>query len=139
MIEIKIDNRLWKSIYDADIKQALNRWVKKSVITLEREAKIETPVDTGILRNSFTSELQELQGKLINFREYGIYVHEWTGIYAKNGNGRKTPRFYTDSQGNGRITRGQKPNPFMDRALANSEEKIDMIFSKEIDAFIASL
>ena len=140
MIEINIDtNKLWKSLYDADIRGALNRGIKKGTITLEREAKIETPVDTGILRNSFITEIEELQGKVINTREYGLYVHEGTGIYARNGNGRKTPRFYTDSQWNGRITRWQKPNPFFDRAMDNSSDKIDMIFSKEIDVLLANI
>jgi hypothetical protein len=76
----------------------LNRGIKKGTITLEREAKIEIVVGIGILRNSFITQIEELQGKVVNTREYGLYVHEGPGIYARNGTGRKTPRFYTDSK-----------------------------------------
>jgi hypothetical protein len=91
------------------------------------------------LRNSFITEIEELQGKVINTREYWLYVHEGTGIYARNGNWRKTPWFYTDSKWQWRITRGQKPNPFFDRAIDNSSDKIDMIFSREIDVLLANI
>lgn len=94
-------------------KEAINRGIKKSIFTIERQSKIETPVDTGILRNSYETTFNDLIGKLTNFREYGIYVHEGT--------------------------RYQKANPFMMRAVEKTENDVEIIFSNELDALLATL
>lgn len=102
---VKMKNVNWK--------EAINTAIKKSIYTLEREAKIQTPVDTGILRNSYTTEFSDLVGRLINFREYGIYVHEWWKFY--------------------------KWNPFLTRTMENTMDEIETIFSKEYDALLEKL
>lgn len=94
-------------------KDAINRAIKKGIFVLERQSKIETPVDTGILRNSYETTFNDLIGKLTNFREYGIYVHEGTKY--------------------------QKANPFMGRAVDKTEWQIEMIFSNEYDALLKTL
>lgn len=112
-IQVTWFNELLASLKKSDVKRSINVGITKSLMVLEREAKIQTPVDTWVLRNSYKQEQSSLIGKLINFREYGIYVHEWT-------------RFMVG-------------NPFMQRAIDNSESTIEMIFSKEIDLLLQQL
>lgn len=47
----------------------------KSVFILEWKTKIETPVRTGLLRNSYRTEQSRLQASLINYRDYWVYVN----------------------------------------------------------------
>lgn len=49
--------------------------------------------------------------------EYGIYVELGTGIYASEGNGRKTPWMWVDEKGVGHWTHGIKPKHFLKRAI----------------------
>ena len=60
----------------------------------EAIAKRECPVDQGPLRADIHSEMVEtrdrLEGAIGNKLKYAPYVHNGTGIYAVNGDGRKT-------------------------------------------------
>jgi len=57
-------------------------------------------------------------------KEYAPYVHQGTGLFAKNGDGRKdVPWHYQDAEGNWHSTSGQKPNPFLERALDENKDK----------------
>jgi len=94
-------------------RETINTAIKKSIALLERQSKIETPVDTGTLRNSYKEEFEDLIGRLVNFREYWIYVHEWREFY--------------------------KWNPFMQRAVEKTDGDIEMIFSREYDSLLAQL
>ena len=55
-----------------------------------------------------------------------------TGIYAVNGDGRKDRWSYQDAEGKWHSTIGQKPQPFLERALDNNRDKINKIFEDEI-------
>ena len=76
MIEIKITNidELVSRMNNIDVKWSLNSSIRKSMFALEREVKIVTPVDTGLLRNSYEMKMWDLEATLSNFREYGVYV-----------------------------------------------------------------
>ena len=71
-----------RRIGELSVQKVINGSIKKSILTLENiltvknQAKRETPVDTGILRNSYETKFENLEGRLRNFREYGLYVHE---------------------------------------------------------------
>lgn len=53
---------------------------------------------------------------------YAVYVELGTGIFAKKGNGRKTPWVWKDFNGKWHFTRGMAPRPFLRPAV---EEHID--------------
>lgn len=53
---------------------------------------------------------------------YSVYVELGTGIFAENGNGRKTPWVWQDFNGKWHYTRGMTPRPFLRPAV---EEHID--------------
>lgn len=118
------------------IKRTVNK-VEKACLYLEGEAKKECPVDLGQLRASITHEVnfneQEIKGSVGSNLEYAPYVHNGTGIYAKDGDGRKTPWTYTVKSGKyagTHVTEGQKPNPFLENARNNSINEIEKILGK---------
>ena len=98
---------------------------------LEGEAKDELEndprrVDTGNLRNSITHAVDENEPAVYvgTNVDYGIYVHEGTGIYAVNGDGRKDPWGYEGKDGKWHITHGMKPNRFLKKAVERNEDQI---------------
>ncbi len=101
---------------------------------LEGQIKKETPVDMGILRASNTHQVIVDDGEitilLANVMEYAPFVHQGTGIYAAAGDGRKTEWAYMDAKGQWHTTDGQKPNPFMQRAIDKNKDKIARFLGK---------
>lgn len=110
-----------------------------AALSVQREARMQAPVDTGILRSGIGITLSKLRAVVSPTAKYAIYVHEGTGRYARNGNGRKTPWAYTDSHGNTRFTHGQKANPFMERAATNSESSVQAIFSRAVQQIVGDM
>lgn len=85
----KLDAKL-KKLENLDIEQALN----KACLVVENEAKEQCPVDKGQLRNSITHEIDNNDGYVGTNLEYAPYVEFGTGLFSKEGNGRKTPWSY---------------------------------------------
>lgn len=52
--------------------------IRRSIYEIERQAVPRTPVDTGRLRGSYTTEFRPLQGAIGPTVDYAIYVHEGT-------------------------------------------------------------
>lgn len=103
-------------------------------VTVEADAKKECPVDIGILRASMTHEVsltgEKITGTVANTAEHAPYVHNGTGIYAKDGNGRKTPWLYEAKSGKYKgkhLTKGQEPQPFMEKARDKNKSKVAKI------------
>lgn len=99
----------------------------KACLVLEKAAKENCPVgDTGLLRASITHWIDGLKGTVGTNVEYAPYVHQGTGIYALEGNGRKdVPWCYKDSRtGELIFTSGQHPNPFLQKAIDENTQEI---------------
>lgn len=128
------DNSEWvKSIEQATLQIVLgeNRKMNTACMIVERQAKQDCPVDTGVLRASITHEVEmsasEIVGRIGSNSEIAPYVHNGTGIYAVEGNGRKTPWTYVVKSGKykgGHYTVGQRPKPFLRYALIFNMDKI---------------
>lgn len=118
---------------DRELQQALNMLVEKmpeqfenavlnAGLAIEAEAKERCPVNTGALRSSITTEVgkdgNDIVGYVGTTLEYAPYVHQGTGIYAREGNGRKdVPWFYFDEAKQTYVrTSGTKPTPFLEEA-----------------------
>lgn len=108
--------------------------MKKACLVVEAEAKKNCPVDQGVLRASMFSEVNisasEITGVVANSSEIAPYVHQGTGIYAVGGDGRKTPWKYEVKAGKYKgwhITRGQRPQPFLQNARDGNKDKISRI------------
>lgn len=91
-----------------EVQEALNIWIKKIFFFLEWEAKVKTPVDTWVLRNSYRQEFKSLFWRLFNIREYGAFVHEGT-------------RFI-------------KSNPFLTETARESAREVNLIMNEELIA-----
>ena len=109
------------------------------VLKGEAIAKKECPVDEGALRADIHSDVEEsktmIEGVIGNKIKYAPYVHNGTGIYAVEGDGRKTPWKYNVPAGKYKgwhITKGKKANPYLKRTL----EKLKKIFPEEMASSI---
>lgn len=80
--------------------------IKKSAFLVEREAKLESPVDTGRLRASIYTDITPTQATISPYVNYAVFVHEGT--------------------------RYIRSNPFLNRASKNAEPTIQDIFDQEI-------
>lgn len=61
---------------------------------------------------------------------FGIYVHEGTGIYSRTGMGRKeVPWFYKDDEGQGHRTSGMQSNPFLEDAYNSEARRVAQIIA----------
>ena len=125
-----------RSMENATLKMVMDmsRKMDKACLVVESQAKQNCPVDIGILRASITSETEvtasEIVGRVGTNEEYGPYVHNGTGIYAKDGNGRKTPWGYTIRAGKHKgfhWTQGQRPQPFLENAKLEKKSTVERI------------
>lgn len=115
------------------IDEKLINALSKAAMRVEAEAKKKCPVDKGELRASITHEIekgQNIASAVIGSNlEYSVYVEFGTGLFAKNGDGRKdVPWCYKDADGKFHITRGQHPHPFLIPAyLENTDFIVDCL------------
>lgn len=131
------DNSEFMASVDKATTQIILQMVKKvekGCLLLEREAKKNCSIDLGILKASMFTDIsfntEEIIGTLGNTQEYAPYVHQGTGIYAKNGDGRQTPWKYKAESGKYKgwhITVGQKPQSFMEKARDDNKGKVEII------------
>ena len=132
MSNVKGLDELLKKLDNLQSDQIVKEALTKSCLIVEAEAKERCPYDDGQLKQSITSVVNKNTGAVGTNVEYAPYVHQGTGIYAVNGDGRKTRWKYQDAKGEWHSTIGQPPNPFLEKALdANREEIIDT-FKEEI-------
>lgn len=103
-------------------------------MVIEIAAKKNVPVDMGILRASISSDISvdaiSITGRIFSNLDYAPYVHQGTGIYAKDGNGRLIPWRYCVRTGKYKgwhITQGQRPQPFLEDAKLQNISKIERV------------
>ena len=128
-ITVDIDN-LIENILPERIIQALD----DTCIYLVQEAQEKCPIgdgsgERGHIRESIdhivTYENGVFTGRVGSNNEIAIYVHEGTGLYAIEGNGRKdVPWTYQDRKGKWHSTKGMHPKQFLREAI---EENRDFI------------
>lgn len=125
----KIMKRLLKVADQKTINQALG----KACAVVERAAKEKAPKDTGELRKSITSKVENNQGIIFTPLEYAPYVEYGTGLFAEDGNGRQdVPWHYQDDKGQWHTTSGMHPQPFMRPALNENRVEILRILKEGI-------
>lgn len=95
---------------------------------VESEAKKAAPKDTGALRRSITSKVEntgsEIQGVVFTPLEYAPYIEYGTGLFAEEVGRTDVPWNYQDDKGEWHSTSGMRPQPFMRPALDENREKI---------------
>lgn len=98
-------------------------------ITGEGFAKKDTPVDTGTARNSVSHAVKGNDVYLGSNLDYFKWLELGTGIYASDGQGRKTPWTYYDRNGKLHYTRGMKPHHMLKKAATEHTEEYNRILS----------
>ena len=130
------DTRAFEQSCDEADKLVLDILVQNMELTLDHvagKAKEKVGVGTGALRadtRSLGVEIvgDEVHGSVGNSLEHAIYHHQGTGIYAVNGNGRKTPCVYEDPKTGEKIyTRGSKPNPYLKDTIEQEQSTISKL------------
>ena len=119
--ELEANLESWQDSFLSGLQGLIARFTEK----IKREAEAEVPFDEGDLRGTIRSVLEQaaqyvIAGKVLAGgpdAPYALWVHEGTGEHARGGDGRKTPWVYfNEKTGQFVFTRGQKPNPFLERA-----------------------
>jgi len=120
--------------FERKVIKDVKRIVAETAEMIVSQAKALAPVDEGHLKNSINVHYYNrgLSAEIIVGAEYAIYVEYGTGIYAKDGNGRKTPWvYYSDKLGRYVYTRGihAQPywNPSVERARAFFKTEMNKI------------
>lgn len=107
--------------------------IGKACALIEKTAKEKTPVDTGELRRSITSEVKGLEGVVYTPLFYAPYIEFGTGLFAEEGGRKDVPWNYQDDEGEWHSTSGQKPHPFMRPALEQNREKVEAIIREGLE------
>jgi hypothetical protein len=98
-------------------------------ITAEGFAKKLTPVDTGRARNSISHAVSGNDVYIGSNVDYFKWLELGSGIYASDGQGRKTPWYYYDKNGKLQWTRGIKPRHMLKKAATEHTEEYKRILS----------
>ena len=130
------DTRAFEQACDNSVNKMQELLMQNMELTLDHiaeKAKERVGVGTGALRadtRSLGVEIvgDEVHGSVGNSLEHAIYHHQGTGIYAVNGNGRKTPWVYEDPKTGEKIyTRGSKPNPYLKDTIEQEQSTISKL------------
>ena len=130
------DTRAFEKSCDDSVKQMQELILHNMESTLDylaQKAGNKVGVDTGALRadtKSLGSKVigDEVHGAVGNTLDYALYHHQGTGIYALNGDGRKTPWVYEDPKTGEKIyTRGSKPNPYLKDTIEQEQSAISKL------------
>lgn len=91
---------------------------------IQTQAKALAPVDDGSLRDSIEMKMLGKFNAIVTVGvHYAIYVEYGTGIYAQNGNGRRTPwTYYSLKLGRYVTTEGMKAQQFWGPAVDVGQE-----------------
>jgi phage gpG-like protein len=89
--------KVGKAIQLIKLGAALQRGIEKFAYAIERYSKIETPVDTGRLRASISTDIGNLYARISPHVVYAAWIHEGKRrgkngmIYLKGGGRAGTP------------------------------------------------
>lgn len=101
--------------YGDDILDEVKRIITNTAFLIKANAKSLAPSDDGNLRDSIETELLNdgLTAIVRVTASYAVYVEFGTGIYAVDGEGRKTPwTYYSNKLGRFVTTEGMQPQPY---------------------------
>ena len=117
----------------------------KGMLVIEGGARDKVSVDIGELRRGITTKTLEKIENSVKIGtgtnlEYAPYLEYGTGIYAENGEGRKTPwvYYYAGTKGpeGWRFTRGMKAKPFLRPAYDENKERVQDVVREELERAI---
>lgn len=129
MLKITIRNNSDKLLHELENKKAAIleaigiQAEANAALNLNRAERI----DTGRLINSITHTVAGDTVYIGTNIEYGVWNEVGTGIYADDGQGRKSPWAYQDSKGQWHNTKGLKPVHFLKNAVSEHIDEYKQI------------
>lgn len=120
----------------ADFQRARKRAVGFALSAIEAEAVREAPHRTGNLANAITHNRTPSGGEVFvsGNAAYAVYVHQGTGLFGPRRERirptKKKALFWAGAAHPAPSVRGQRPNPFMDRAADRARPEVDRIFEE---------
>ena len=135
-VEVKGLNQVFKKLDETVGEEKVINNMEKACAVVERAAKENAPKDTGELRRSISSRVDNIDGDIVGIvfspLEYAPYVEYGTGLFAENGGRVDVPWNYQDDKGEWHSTSGQKPQPFLRPALEDNREQIISILREVV-------
>ena len=135
-IEIEGIGKVLKRLEKLSNTENIEKAMGKACAVVEAAAKQNAPKDTGALRNSITSKVENrnghIEGTIFTPLEYAPYVEYGTGLFAESGGRKDVPWNYQDDKGEWHSTSGQKPQPFMRPAIEDNRNRIIKILGEGI-------
>lgn len=123
--------------YKLDLKAKLISNMNSTSNTLLEAARDKAPIDIGILRENsgyYTKETENGIISYIGFMEfYAVYVHQGTGLFALNGDGRQTPWWWkgtTEKWEGWHRTTGQRPKQFLFDTYTEYIEQLPLLLAE---------
>ena len=108
--------------------ESIVKGIELGCAAVERDAKKKAPKNTGELKRSITSKVEnegrQVVGEVFTPLEYAPYVEYGTGLFAEKRGRKDVPWNYKDDEGEWYSTRGMQPQPFMRPALQENRERI---------------
>lgn len=135
-----VDNSaMFISAKDRAVQVALAQYGLDAETEVKRRTPVGTPRSTavkgyhgGTLRNSISHEVRDDAVYVGTNIPYSKYVELGTGIYATNGNGRRTPWVWIDQNGKGHFTSGMKPKHMIKNGVEATIKKFKAITEKNL-------
>ena len=133
-MSIKLDgvDEILRKLESVASPEQIERSLGECCALVEAEAKKKAPKDTGELRRSITSKVEDMKGIIFTPLEYAPYVEYGTGLFAESGGRMDVPWCYEDDKGVWHSTSGMKPQPYMRPALDENREEILRILVRGI-------
>ena len=119
------------------LQDAVYKGITKAVELVDGQAKLNTPVDTGKLRQSIDNIVEGARSSTITGyvgtnSEYAIFVEKGTGDFSTNGAGRNSPWTYQMANGQWVTTTGQKAQPYLEPAFKDNAKGIEKAIEDEL-------
>ena len=139
--EIKISPELLK--LGNNLEAGIRAGLLRAAGAVEGAAMEKAPVRTGNLADRIRKYIDRNRAIISSTAPYSIFVHEGTGLFGPRKakivpKTAKALRFRIgDKLIFARSVKGQKPNPYMRRALKGVEGRIPEIFNRAISDFIS--
>lgn len=108
------------------INDSIVSWLYEAGGELKSTVQRNSRVDTGQTKGSWECNVDETNrvATVGSHLENAIWEEFGTGIYAVNGDGRKTPWVYTDRKGKTHFTRGKKPTRNLQKSYESLKDKM---------------
>lgn len=107
----------------------LNRAIRQTIFFVESASQRNVPVKSGRLRGSIYRDFQPLKGELGYGAKYAGWVHDGTSPYTIRPSGKQALYWKGAAHPVKRVNHpGIRANPFLQRAVDDSELQIDKFF-----------